>query len=132
MTDLRRAKYRELDVTLGLTEMSADAVKDSRLSQNKQYGRLPLLRQSIYSRLAGYEDVNEAERLCIDPAMRHIVGGIGRGSVCPGGGTARGLATGGSHVHQTSKAAMLPLAEVWRTVSRRRTWLLDAENPRER
>ena len=36
---------------------------------------LALLRQSIYSRLAGYEDVNDAERLCIDPAMRTIVGG---------------------------------------------------------
>jgi hypothetical protein len=34
-----------------------------------------LLRQSIYSRLAGYEDVNDAERLCIDPALRTIVGG---------------------------------------------------------
>ena len=36
---------------------------------------MPLLRQSIFSRLAGYEDVNDAERLCIDPAMRHVVGG---------------------------------------------------------
>jgi hypothetical protein len=36
---------------------------------------VPLLRQSIYSRLAGYEDVNDAERLCVDPAMRHVVGG---------------------------------------------------------
>jgi hypothetical protein len=34
-----------------------------------------LLRQSIYSRLAGYEDVNDAERLCLDPAMRIVVGG---------------------------------------------------------
>jgi hypothetical protein len=34
-----------------------------------------LLRQSIYSRLAGYEDVNDAERLAVDPAMRHVVGG---------------------------------------------------------
>jgi len=33
------------------------------------------LRQSIYSRLAGYEDVNDAERLSVDPAMRHVVGG---------------------------------------------------------
>ena len=31
--------------------------------------------QSIYSRLAGYEDVNDAERSCVDPALRHVVGG---------------------------------------------------------
>jgi len=34
-----------------------------------------LLRQSIYSRLAGYEDVNDAERLSVDPVMPHVVGG---------------------------------------------------------
>ena len=33
-----------------------------------------LLRQSVYGRLAGYEDVNDAERLARDPAMRAIVG----------------------------------------------------------
>ena len=36
---------------------------------------MPLLRQSIYSRLAGYEDVNDVEQLCVDPALRHVVGG---------------------------------------------------------
>jgi hypothetical protein len=36
---------------------------------------LALLRQSIYSRLAGYEVVNDAERLCLDPALRAVVGG---------------------------------------------------------
>src|SRR5262249_42116368 len=40
-----------------------------------QHSLLALLRQSLYSRLAGYEDVNDAERLCLDPAMRTIVGG---------------------------------------------------------
>ena len=45
--------YRELDEALGLTEMSADNLQDSRLGQNKQHGLVPLLRQSIYSRLAG-------------------------------------------------------------------------------
>jgi Transposase DDE domain group 1 len=32
-------------------------------------------RQSIFGRLAGYEDGNDAERLRHDPAMRWIVGG---------------------------------------------------------
>jgi len=32
-----------------------------------------LLRQSMFGRLAGYEDVNHAERLCRDPAMRWVV-----------------------------------------------------------
>ena len=38
-----------------------------------------LLRQSIYSRLAGYEDVNDAERLAVDPVMRVITGKKGNG-----------------------------------------------------
>jgi hypothetical protein len=36
--------------------------------------RVGLLRQSVFGRLAGYEDVNDAERLCRDPAMRWVVG----------------------------------------------------------
>jgi hypothetical protein len=62
-TDAGLLAYRELDEALGLTAMGAAAVIDSRLGQNKQHGLLPLLRQSIYSRLAGYEDVNDAKRL---------------------------------------------------------------------
>ena len=74
-TDAGILAYRELDETLGLTEMADDLLGDSRLGSNKQHRLLPLLRQSIYSRLAGYEDVNDAERLSVDPAMRHVVGG---------------------------------------------------------
>ena len=66
---------RELDEALGLTEVGADLLTDSRQGSNKQHLLIPLLRQSIYSRLAGYEDVNDAERLAVDPAMRHVVGG---------------------------------------------------------
>jgi hypothetical protein len=33
------------------------------------------VRQSVFGRLAGYEDVNDADRLGRDPAMRWIVGG---------------------------------------------------------
>ena len=39
-----------------------------------QHAMATLLRQSIYSRLAGYEDVNDAERLSVDPVMRAITG----------------------------------------------------------
>ena len=74
-TDAGLLAYRELDEALGLTEMPQDLLRDSRVGGNKQHQLVPLLRQSIYSRLAGYEDVNDAERLAIDPAMRHVVGG---------------------------------------------------------
>jgi hypothetical protein len=33
-----------------------------------------LLRQSVFGRLAGYEEVNDADRLCHNPAMRWVVG----------------------------------------------------------
>ena len=67
--------YREFDEALGLTEMGADLLTDSRQGSNKQHLLVPLLRQSIYSRLAGYEDVNDAERLAVGPALRYVVGG---------------------------------------------------------
>src|SRR5712692_8647724 len=70
--------YRELDDALGLTSAAATGLHDTRTGQNTQHSLLALLRQSIYSRLAGYEDVNDAERLCLDPALRTVVGGPGQ------------------------------------------------------
>ena len=67
--------YRELDGALQLTNTAATRLQDTRTGQNTQHSPLALLRQSIYSRLAGYEDVNDAERLCLDPALRTVVGG---------------------------------------------------------
>src|SRR5437868_4483828 len=67
--------YRELDDALGLTRTAASGLQDTRTGKNTQHTLTALLRQSIYSRLAGYEDVNDAERLCVDPAMRTLVGG---------------------------------------------------------
>src|SRR5207244_4615296 len=43
--------------------------------KNGRHALVGLLRQSVFGRLAGYEDVNDAERLRHDPAIRWIVGG---------------------------------------------------------
>ena len=67
--------YRELDDALGLSALARDAICDNRSGRNGWHGLIGLLRQSIYGRLAGYEDVNDADRLGRDPAMRWIVGG---------------------------------------------------------
>jgi len=67
--------YRELDDALGLTSTVDAKLRDIRTGKNTQHGLAPLLRQSIYSRLAGYDDTNDAERLAVDPAMRHVAGG---------------------------------------------------------
>ena len=66
--------YRELDDTLRLTETSADTLADARTGKNGRHRLAGLLRQSVFGRLAGYEDVNDADRLCRDPAMRWVVG----------------------------------------------------------
>lgn len=66
--------YRELDDTLCLTDTAADRLADVRTGKNGRHRLAGLLRQSVFGRLAGYEDVNDAERLCRDPAMRWVVG----------------------------------------------------------
>jgi hypothetical protein len=65
---------RELDDALGLTDSAEDYLKDSRTGNNVRHELIPLLRQSIYSRLAGYDDTNDADRLSQDPAIRVVVG----------------------------------------------------------
>ena len=65
--------YRELDEKLGLTSMAAEYLTDTRTGKNIGHHLVPCLRQSIYSRLAGYPDTNDADRLARDPAMRAVV-----------------------------------------------------------
>jgi hypothetical protein len=67
--------YRELDDALGLSAMAASMLADARTGKNGRHALVGLLRQSVFGRLAGYEDVNDADRLRHDPAMRWIVGG---------------------------------------------------------
>ena len=67
--------YRELDDALGLTEMAGETLADARTGRNGRHALVGLLRQSVFGRLAGYEDVNDAERLRHDLAIRWIVGG---------------------------------------------------------
>jgi len=66
--------YRELDDAMGLTDTGADRLADARTGKNGRHRLGGLLRQSVFGRLAGYEDVNDADRLCSDPAMRWVVG----------------------------------------------------------
>lgn len=55
--------------------MAGDVLAYLRTGRNGRHALVGLLRQSVFRRLAGYEDVNEAVRLRHDPAMRWIVGG---------------------------------------------------------
>ncbi len=65
---------RELNDAFGLTAMAVSALGEGRRGKNIRHRLLGLLRQAAYGRLAGYEDVNDAERLAHDPVMRAIVG----------------------------------------------------------
>ena len=65
---------RELDEKIGLTAMAENYLTEKRYGRNVQHNLTELLRQSIFSRLAGYEDVNDANQLRKDPALRIILG----------------------------------------------------------
>ena len=104
--------YRELDDALGLTAMAGDLISDSRTGKNGWHGLIGLLRQSVYGRLAGYEDVNDADRLGRDPAMRWIVGGK---AVERGGASASQMGRFETELLGTDDnlAALADLSSVW-------------------
>ena len=78
-TDAGLLAYRELDDALELTDIGDHEAprRPPRQEHAPQLGGL--FRQSVFGRLAGYEDVNDAERLARDPAMRAVVGRDGSG-----------------------------------------------------
>jgi hypothetical protein len=61
---------RELDERLGFGELIEQHLTDSRRGKNTQFPFAELLRQSVYSRLAGYQDLNDAQRLSQNPTFR--------------------------------------------------------------
>ena len=63
---------RELDERLGLGKLIEDHLTDTRQGENKKFPLADLVRQSVYSRLAGYEDLNDAVRVSADPTFRLI------------------------------------------------------------
>jgi hypothetical protein len=65
---------RDFDQSFQLTELAAGELSETRSGRNIRHEAHSLLRQSVYSRLAGYEDVNDAERMAQDPVMRMICG----------------------------------------------------------
>jgi Transposase DDE domain group 1 len=63
---------RELDEWLGMGALIERDLTDTRRGRNTQLPLADLVRQSVYRRLAGYKDVNDAERVSADPTFRLI------------------------------------------------------------
>lgn len=55
--------YRELDDAVGLTAIAGDVLTDTRRGKNGRHGLVGQFRQSVFGRLGGYDDVNDADRL---------------------------------------------------------------------
>ena len=64
--------YGQLDEAFALTTMADEVLTDVRAGSNIQHSLSARLRQSIYCRLAGYDDTNDVERLSVDPVMRQV------------------------------------------------------------
>ncbi len=68
---------RELDEALGLSKLAVSVLKETRKGNNCTHPMSGQFGQSLFGRVAHYEDVNDAERLSCDPVMRQIVGKAG-------------------------------------------------------
>ena len=63
---------RELDDAMGLAEKASECFQGSRSGRDVQHQLAALLRYSVHSRLAGYENTDDAERLAEGSAMRVV------------------------------------------------------------
>ena len=70
---------RELDERLDLTGLIQNHLVDSRTGRNTQFPLADLFRQSAYSLLAGYEDLNDATRVSADPTPQGGADGFREG-----------------------------------------------------
>jgi len=73
-TDAGLLAMRELDEAPGPTGMAGAMIGDGGTGGNIGHELTGLLRKSVYAGLAGYDDVNDHERLFLDPTMRAVVG----------------------------------------------------------
>jgi Transposase DDE domain group 1 len=104
--------YRELDDALGLTVMGVSTLAEGRRGTNIRHRLLGLLRQAVYGRLAGYEDVNDAARLARDPAMCAIVGREGLDRLAASGSEMGRFETGWLAT-EANLAALTDLSGAW-------------------
>lgn len=74
---------RDLDERLGLGDLIAEHLGDAGRGKTSQLPLADFFRQSVYSRMAGHEDVNDAERPSQDPAFRLIGSEIAAWRCCP-------------------------------------------------
>ena len=79
-TDAGLVLVREFDEQLGLTADVVRRVSDTRDARYVTHDVATLLRQRLYQIAAGYEDVNDADRLRHDPAFQ-VVAGDGRAAL---------------------------------------------------
>ena len=73
--DARLLPFRDIDDVLGLAGAAAATLSDVSSDKNGRNSLVAQFRQSPFGLVAGYEDVNDADRLARDPAIRWIVGG---------------------------------------------------------
>jgi hypothetical protein len=60
----------EVDELFGLNGQIGERLADSRTGRNMQFPLANLLRQPVFNRLEGHEDLNDATRVSRDPTFR--------------------------------------------------------------